>query len=41
MPEEEKTTRKHLRKSKPLVAHDLLVENLELRKKLEEQEHAL
>ena len=28
-------------KSKPVVAHDLLVENLELRKKLEEQEHAL
>ena len=42
MPEEEKTTRKHLYKScEPVVAHDLLVENLELCKKLEEQEHAL
>ena len=42
MPEEEKTTRKHSRKShEPVVAHDLLVENLELCKKLEEQEHAL
>ena len=41
MPEEEKTTRKHLRKSEPVVADDLLVENLELCKKLEEQEHAL
>ena len=41
MPEEEKTTGKRLRKSEPVVAHDLLVENLELHKKLEEQEHAL
>ena len=42
MPEEEKTTRKCSRKScEPVVAHDLLVENLELCKKLEEQEHAL
>ena len=41
MPEEEKTTGKCLRKSEPVVAHDLLVENLELCKKLEEQEHAL
>ena len=40
-PEEEKTTGKRLRKSEPVVAHDLLVENLELRKKLEEQEHTL
>ena len=41
IPEEEKTTGKHLRKSEPVVAHDLLVDNLELRKKQEEQEHAL
>ena len=42
MPEEEKTTRKHSHKShEPVLAHDLLVENLELHKKLEEQEHAL
>ena len=41
MPEEEKTTRKRLHKSEPVVADDLLVQNLELRKKLEEQEHAL
>ena len=39
MPEEEKTTGKHSRKSRePGVAHDLLVENLGLCKK---QEHAL
>ena len=38
MPEEEKTTRKHSHKScEPVVAHDLLVENVELHKKLEEQ----
>ena len=42
MPEEEKTTGKHSREShEPVVAHDLLVETLELCKKLEEQEHAL
>ena len=42
MPEEKKTTGKRSRKShEPVVAHDLLVENLELCKKLEEQEHAL
>ena len=41
IPEEQKTTRKRLCKSEPVVAHDLLVDNLELRKKLEEQEHAL
>ena len=40
MPEEEKTTGKHLRKSEPVVADDLLVQNLEKCKKLEEQEHA-
>ena len=42
MPEEEKTTRKRSCKSRePAVAHDLLVENLELQSKLEEKEHAL
>ena len=42
MPEKEKTTGKYSHKSRePFVAHDLLVENLELHKKLEEQEHAL
>ena len=42
MPEEEKTTGKCSHKShEAVVAHDLLVENLELHKKLEEQEHAL
>ena len=42
MPEVEKSTGKHSRKScEPAVAHDLLVENLELSKKLEESEHAL
>ena len=41
IPEEEKTTGKRLHKSEPVVAHDLLVENQELRKKLAEQEHAL
>ena len=41
IPEEGKTTGKRLRKSEPVVAHDLLVDNLELHKKLEEQEHAL
>ena len=41
IPEEEKTTGKRLCKSEPVVAHDLLVDNLELCKKLEEQEHAL
>ena len=41
MPEEEKTTGKHSRKShEPVVAHDLLVQNLELCKKLDKQEHA-
>ena len=40
IPEEGKTTGKRLRKSEPVVAHDLLVDNLELHKKLEEQEHA-
>ena len=42
MPEEEKTTGKCSRKSRePVVTHDLLVENLELSKKLGKQEHAL
>ena len=42
MPEEEKTTRKHSRKShEPVVAHDLLVENQKLHKNLEEKECAL
>ena len=41
IPAEEKTTGKRLCKSEPVVAHDLLVDNLELCKKLEEQEHAL
>ena len=42
MPEEEKTTGKRSYTShEPVVALDLLVENLELRKKLEEQQHAL
>ena len=42
MPEEEKTAGKCSCKScEPVVAYDLLVENLELHKNLEEKEHAL